>query len=83
MPTDYDCWHPHHDEVSVETVIAVLRRNVATAKAIVHAAVPRIASHDGPAPMSDALRNAIMTAPEYIPEAKKRALAPLVRKYLE
>lgn len=83
MPTDYDCWHPHHDEVSVETVIAVLRRNVALARDVIHAAVPRIAAHRGPAPMSNALKGAIMTAPEQIPEDKKRALAPLLRKYLD
>ena len=34
MVTDYDCWHPEHDAVTVEEVMAVLGKNVATARAV-------------------------------------------------
>ncbi|MBW1876914.1 MAG: S-methyl-5'-thioadenosine phosphorylase [Deltaproteobacteria bacterium] len=82
MATDYDCWHPDHDAVSVEQVIEVLTHNVALAKDIIRAAVPLVAAHEGPAPMSDALENAIMTSPERIPPAIRQALDPIVGKYL-
>lgn len=82
LATDYDCWHPHHDDVTVDSVIAVLNANVALARRVVKAVVPRIVAHDGPAPMSRALKNAIMTAPHAIPAARRAALELLVRKYL-
>jgi len=82
MATDYDCWHPDHDAVSVEQVIEVLARNVALAKDIIRSAVPLVAAHDGPAPMSNALQNAILTSPECVPAATRRALDPIVGKYL-
>ena len=40
MVTDYDCWHPGHDDVTVEAVIAVLQENAAHARALVEAVVP-------------------------------------------
>lgn len=82
MATDYDCWYEGHDDVTVEQVIAVLQANVALAKKIVALAIPRIAAHDGPAPMSSALANSIITAPDAIPAERIEALAPLVGKYL-
>jgi 5'-methylthioadenosine phosphorylase len=82
LATDYDCWHPHHDDVTVENVIAVLNANVALARRIVKNVVPRILAHDGPAPMSNALKHAIMTAPHAVPPARREALDLLVRKYL-
>ena len=42
MVTDYDCWHPEHDAVTVDSVIAVLGKNVATARKVVRAAVRRL-----------------------------------------
>lgn len=81
MATDYDCWHPDHDAVTVEQVVAVLQANVATAKKILAAVAPKIAAHDGPSPAKGALRNAIMTAPDRIPAELKRALQPLIGAY--
>ena len=83
MSTDYDCWHEGHDDVTVEQVVAVARANVAVSKGIIRAAIPMIAAHDGPAPMSNALAGAIMTAPEAIPPEQRDLLDPLVCKYLE
>jgi 5'-methylthioadenosine phosphorylase len=83
MSTDYDCWHEGHDDVTVEQVVAVARANVAVSKDIIRAAIPMIAAHDGPAPMSNALAGAIMTAPEAIPPEQRDVLDPLVCKYLE
>lgn len=82
MATDYDCWHPDHDHVTVDQVVGVLLANVALAKSIIRAVIPKIAAHPGPAPMSTALANAIMTNRAVIPAERASALAPLIGKYL-
>lgn len=82
MATDFDCWHPHHDDVTVDQVVAVLLANASLAKRIVATTVPKIAAHEGPAPMSGALATAIMTHPDAISAETRRALAPLIGKYV-
>ena len=64
MSTDYDCWHSGHDDVTAMDVVAVINRNVATAKAIIQSAVPRIVAHEGPAPMSNSLEHAVLCQPQ-------------------
>ncbi len=82
MATDYDCWHPHHDAVTVDQVVAVLHANSALAKNVVAAAIPRILAHEGPLPQGRALANSIMTAPGLVSQETRRALAPIIGKYL-
>jgi 5'-methylthioadenosine phosphorylase len=82
MATDYDCWHPGHDDVNVEQVVAVINANVSLAKRIVAAAVPHIAAHDGPCPQHGALAGAIMTAPDAMNPETRDALAPLIGRYV-
>ncbi len=82
MATDYDCWHPDHDHVTVDQVVKVLLENANLARRVVAAAVPRIVAHGGPAPMSSALATAIMTAPELVSSATRERLAPILGKYL-
>ena len=64
MVTDFDCWHPDHDHVVVEHVVKVLHDNADRARALIAAAVPRLAAHTGPCPQGcdRALDNAILTA---------------------
>ena len=66
MVTDYDCWHPDHDHVTVDTVIRVLMQNVETSKALIRAALPSI--HAGESPCGSgcncALDHAVLTPPE-------------------
>lgn len=83
MSTDYDCWHEGHDDVTVEAVIAIVNANVALAKRIVKAALPRITAHEGPAPQANALAGAIMSSPQVHPPHRVAALAPIVGKYLK
>ena len=66
MVTDYDCWHPGHDDVTVEVVIRVLLGNADTAKNLVKAVVPALGHHEGPchAGCQTALEHALITAPE-------------------
>lgn len=82
LSTDYDCWHPDHGNVSVEVVIDVLTRNVALARRVIAAAVPRIAAYDGPVYAHRALKHAILTHPSAVDPARRAELDLLVRKYL-
>ena len=81
LVTDYDCWHPDHDSVTVELIIANLMQNAATAQKTIAEAVARL---DEPRTCAckDALATAIITRPEHVPEQTKRDLAPIVGKYL-
>lgn len=81
MVTDYDCWKVDEAHVTVEMVIANLRRNAEQAKAIVARAIPTIPTvADWPA--HDALRNAIMTERSLWPAKTVKQLGPILAKYL-
>jgi 5'-methylthioadenosine phosphorylase len=66
MVTDYDCWHPDHDHVTVDQVVKVLFGNADRARALVKTVVPALGARRGPCPAGcdRALDNAIITAPE-------------------
>ena len=66
MVTDYDCWHPHHDDVTVEAILAVLRANADHARTLVAGAAPRLRADDAPCAggCGHALRSALITAPD-------------------
>ena len=81
LVTDYDCWHPDHDSVTVELIIANLRQNAATAQTTIAEAVSRLGEPRTCA-CKDALATAIITRPEHVPEQTKKDLAPIVGKYL-
>ena len=81
MVTDYDCWHPHHDAVTVEQIIAVLIKNAENAAKVVKAAVagmPKIRS----CKCGSALAHAILTERDNIPAATKEKLKLIVGKYV-
>jgi 5'-methylthioadenosine phosphorylase len=66
MVTDYDCWHPEHDAVTVEQIVAVLEANAERAKALIRHVVPLLSDHPGPCRegCQRALDHALITAPE-------------------
>jgi 5'-methylthioadenosine phosphorylase len=80
LATDYDCWHESHEAVSVEAVIAVLLKNVENAKAILKEAVKRI-PNERTCPAKDALKYAVMTAPDRIPAETREKLSLFLDKY--
>ena len=80
MVTDYDCWHPEHDDVTVEQVIAYLTENAEHARMVAAEAVKRIPHGDSP--FSSAIRNAIITDRSKISEASKEKYRLLIGKYL-
>ena len=82
MVTDYDCWHPQHDSVTVDQIVAVLLKNAENACAVVRetvAAMPRKQS----CKCSSALAHAIITERDRIPSATRRKLSLILDKYLE
>lgn len=81
LATDYDCWHKDHDDVSVDAVVAIIRQNVATARAIIKTAARQAAAARS-CRCGEALRYALMTDPERIPEATRKKLDLLLNKYL-
>ncbi len=81
LVTDYDCWHPGHDAVSVETVIEYLNKNVRNAQTIMREAVKRLRKADRDCKCGTALKNAIFTAPNLWPEATTKKLEAIIKKY--
>lgn len=81
LVTDYDCWHPDHDAVTVEMVIANLMENAKTAQRVIADTVERLGA-DRPCGCKDALGTAIITRPDAVPTSVRRELAPIVGRYL-
>ena len=82
LVTDYDCWHPDHDSVTVEMVIEYLNRNAESAQKLIAAAVARLANRERTCKCGHALRHAMITSPDKItPEAKER-LKAIIGKYV-
>jgi 5'-methylthioadenosine phosphorylase len=81
LVTDYDVWHPEHDAVTVEAVIANLVKNVSTARELLRGAIPRVKSACRTG-CGEALRSAIITDRRAIPPRTRRRLALLVDRHL-
>ena len=80
MVTDYDCWHPHHDSVTIDQIVAVLHQNAENAAKVVRATVAALPSERKCA-CASAAKFAVITAPDAIPEAAKQKLKLLFGKY--
>ncbi len=81
LVTDYDCWHPSHDHVTVDMVVANLVENARTAQEVIAGAVDAL-PFERSCECATALKHAIITRPEAISAEAKSRLAPLVGKYL-
>ncbi len=82
LVTDYDCWHPDHDSVTVEMIIANLTQNAKVAQQVIAGTVERLDTTQR-MPAHTALATAIITRPDTIPAHVKRDLAPLIEKYIK
>ena len=82
LVTDYDCWHQGHDAVSVEAVIEYLNKNVRNAQIILREAVQAMRSSERSCKCGSALQHAIFTAPNLWPEATKKKLEAIVKRFL-
>jgi len=82
LVTDYDCWHPDHDSVTVEMVIANLHRNATNAQKVIQETVRRLAENPPISEAHSALKFAILTQLDKVPAATKEKLGLLLQKYL-
>jgi 5'-methylthioadenosine phosphorylase len=82
MVTDYDCWHPHHDSVTVEQIIGVLTKNAENACKVVRETVARMPKQRG-CSCGSSLGHAILTARDNIPAATRKKLSLILDKYLD
>jgi 5'-methylthioadenosine phosphorylase len=82
MVTDYDCWHPHHDSVTVEQIVAVLLKNAENACNVVRETVAAMAKERS-CKCGSALAHAILTDRTKIPQATRERLKLILGKYLD
>jgi 5'-methylthioadenosine phosphorylase len=81
LVTDYDCWHPGHDAVTIETVVEYLNKNVRNAQIILRETVKRLHTSERKCKCGSALQHAIFTAPDLWPPATTRKLEAIIKKY--
>jgi 5'-methylthioadenosine phosphorylase len=81
LVTDYDCWHPGHDAVTVEMVIATLSKNATVAQQIIANAVERLPI-DRTCECARALATAMITRLDTVPASTLERLRPIIGKYL-
>jgi 5'-methylthioadenosine phosphorylase len=81
MITDYDCWHPQHDAVTLEEIIGNLGKNAENVQCAIREAV-RAIGDERSCKCGRALAHAIITNRSVIPAATKRRLAPIIGKYI-
>jgi 5'-methylthioadenosine phosphorylase len=82
LATDYDCWHESASDVDIEAILALLHRNVELAQEVIERMVPQVPPTRS-CPCSTALQQAIITAPEMIPDTAKERLGLLIGPYLK
>lgn len=82
LVTDYDCWHPEHDHVTVDLIIDNLNRNAANAQKVIKESIKRIAKNPPTSIAHSALKDAILTPLDTIAESKKSKLDVILQKYL-
>ena len=83
LVTDYDCWHPEHDSVTIEMVIDYLNRNSANAQKLIAGVIERIANKTPSCKCREAMRHAIITAPDKIESAARERLKAIIGKYMD
>src|ERR1700732_3874034 len=81
MITDYDCWHPEHESVTVTQIIATLNQNAENAQKVLREAVRAMPS-ERPCKCGAALKHALITDLKLVPPATKKRLASIIGKYL-
>ena len=81
LVTDYDCWHPGHDAVTIDTVVEYLNKNVRNAQIILRETLKRLKTGDRDCKCGSALKHAIFTAPDLWPEATTKKLEAIIKKY--
>jgi 5'-methylthioadenosine phosphorylase len=81
MITDYDCWHPQHDAVTLDEVLANLNKNTENVQRAIREVVRALPEYRD-CKCSLTLAHAIITDRKIIPAAAKKRLAPIIGKYI-
>ena len=82
LATDYDCWHPEHDHVTVELIIANLHKNADNAQRVIQETVRRLGTNLFVSEAHSALKYAIITPMDKVPDLTKQKLELLLKKYM-
>lgn len=82
LVTDYDCWHPDHDSVTVEMVVGNLQKNAVNAQKVIQETVKRVSQNFPDSEAHSALKDALFTALDKAPAKTKEKLKLLLQKYL-
>ena len=82
LVTDYDCWHPEHDDVNVDQILEYLRANAVMAQTILRNSILNAANRRRDCACGNALQYAILTDHAAIPRNVKEQLAPIIGKYV-
>ncbi len=81
LATDYDCWHETEEDVTIEAILEIIKRNVSNAQGIIKDAIPLIPEERG-CMCKDALKHAIITDRSAIPERTLKDLEPIIGRYI-
>jgi len=81
MITDYDCWHPEHDSVTVATIVATLNQNAENAQNVLREAIKTMPS-DRACKCGEALKHAMITDPKVVPAKTRKSLSAIIGKYI-
>lgn len=81
LVTDYDCWHPDHDSVTVEMIIGNLQQNAVNAQRVIQGIVERLTAQPFESEAHSALKYAVITSRDVVPAATKDRLALFLKKY--
>ncbi|TVQ49944.1 MAG: S-methyl-5'-thioadenosine phosphorylase [Gloeocapsa sp. DLM2.Bin57] len=81
LVTDYDCWHPEHDSVTVDLVVENLHQNAINAQKVIRETVKRLRDNPPVSAAHSALKNAILTPLDQVTAAKRAKVALLINKY--
>ncbi|MCJ8329734.1 MAG: S-methyl-5'-thioadenosine phosphorylase [Lentisphaeria bacterium] len=82
MVTDYDCWHPNHEAVTVEMVIQTLMQNASLAKDLIIETIKCLENQNSCTVCPTALQVAIVTSADIVPDEIKNKLKPIIGKYI-
>lgn len=83
LVTDYDCWHPEHDSVTVEMVIQYLNQNTANAQQIIRNVVRCLNDPLPSCKCQSSLKHAILTQRDKIPRETVEKLWAILGKYFQ
>jgi 5'-methylthioadenosine phosphorylase len=81
MITDYDCWHPEHESVTISQIMATLAQNADNAQRVLREAVREMPANAG-CKCGSALRHALVTDMKLVPAKTKKKLAAIIGKYI-